>query len=318
MKIVVLDGYALNPGDLDWTGFEALGDLTVYDRSSTEEVAQRSFGADALITNKALVTREIIDACESLKYVGVLATGVNIVDLEAAAARNVPDCNIAGYGPYSVAQMAFAHILNHTHRLAEHAADVKAGGWSKCPDFCYWLHPLTELKDLTLGIVGLGMIGQASARIAHGFGMQVIAYDQYQSPHAPDFVDWKSLDEVFSESDFITLHCPLTDETDRLVNKERIQQMKSTAILINTARGPLVDEVALANALNEGRIAGAGVDVLTEEPPSMDNPLMTAKNCYITPHISWATHKARSRLMQMAVDNLVAFQAGNPTNCVNL
>ncbi|MCZ6671603.1 MAG: D-2-hydroxyacid dehydrogenase [Verrucomicrobia bacterium] len=318
MKIVVLDGYALNPGDLNWEGFESLGDVTVYDRSSAEEVVERSKGADALITNKALVSKEIIDSIENLKYIGVLATGVNIVDLNAAAARNIPVCNIAGYGPYSVAQMVFAHILNHTHHLAEHVADVQAGGWTKCPDFCYWLYPLVELKDLTLGIVGLGMIGQASARIAHGFGMEVIAYDQYQSPQAPEFVTWKSLEEVFAESDFVTLHCPLTDETEKLVNEERIRLMKPTAFLVNTARGPLVDEAALATALNEGRIAGAGVDVLFEEPPSMDNPLIGANNCSVTPHISWATRSARSRLMGMAVNNMKAFLAGSVTNCVNL
>ena len=318
MKIVILDGYALNPGDLDWEGFQALGDVTVYDRSLPEEVAERSQGADALITNKAIVSKEIIDSVESLKYIGVLATGVNIVDLDTAAARNIPVCNIAGYGPYSVAQMAFAHILNHTHHLADHVADVQAGGWSRCPDFCYWLHPLVELKDLTLGIVGFGMIGRASAGIAKGFGMKVIAHDPFQTGEPPEGVTWKSLDEIFSESDFITLHCPLTDENEKFVNEERLNQMKPSAFLVNTARGPLVDEVALANALNEGRIAGAGVDVLFEEPPGMDNPLITARNCTVTPHISWATRSARSRLMGMAVDNMNAFLAGSVTNCVNL
>ena len=317
MKIVILDGYALNPGDLDWEGFEALGDVTVYDRSSPEEVAERSQGTDALITNKSIVSKEIIDSIENLKYIGVLASGVNIVDIEAAAERNIPVCNIAGYGPYSVAQMAFSHILNHTHHLAEHVADVQAGGWSRSPDFCYWLHPLIELKDLTMGIVGFGMIGRASAGIARGFGMKVIAHDPFQSGDPPEGVTWKSLDEIFSESDFITLHCPLTEDNEKFVNEERLNQMKPSAFLVNTARGPLVDEVALANALNEGRIAGAGVDVLFEEPPSMDNPLITAKNCTVTPHISWATRAARSRLMNMAVQNLSSFLDDKVINRVN-
>ena len=318
MKIVIIDGYTLNPGDLSWEGFEALGDLTVYDRSSDEEVAERSQGAEALITNKAIVSRELIESLESLKYIGVLATGVNIVDLDAATVRNIPVCNIAGYGPYSVAQMVFAHILNHTHHLAEHVADVKDGGWSRCPDFCYWLHPLIELKDLTLGIVGLGMIGRASAGIAKGFGMKVLAHDPFVSGDPPEGIEFTDLDELFSQSDFLTLHCPLTDDNEKFVNADRLAQMKSTAFLVNTARGPLVDEDALASVLNEGRIAGAGVDVLFEEPPGMDNPLMTAKNCSITPHISWATKMARSRLMGMAVDNLVAYKKGEITNCVNL
>lgn len=317
MKIIILDGYALNPGDLTWEGFEALGEVTVYDRSSMEEVAERSQGAEALITNKAIVSRALIESLDSLKYIGVLATGVNIVDLDAAAERDIPVCNIAGYGPYSVAQMAFAHILNHTHHLAEHVADVKTGGWSRCPDFCYWLHPLIELKDLTLGVVGFGMIGRASTSIARGFGMKVLAHDPYVSGEAPEGVSFVDLDTVFTQSDFVTLHCPLTDENEKFVNEERLAQMKPSAFLVNTARGPLVDEQALANALNEGRIAGAGVDVLFEEPPSMENPLMTAKNCSITPHISWATKAARSRLMDMAVENLRSFQAGTVTNRVN-
>ena len=318
MKIVVLDGYALNPGDLAWAEFEALGELIVYDRTSPEDVLERSQGCDVLITNKATVSRETIQATETLKYIGVLATGVNIVDVDAATERGIPVCNVTGYGPGSVAQMVFAHILNFTHRLAEQAADAQGGGWAKSPDFCYWIQPLVELKDQTLGIVGLGQIGQVTARIAQGFGMNVVAYTRDQSREARDGVSWASLDELFSESDFISLHCPLTPETENMINEARIIQMKSSAILINTGRGQLVDEHALAHGLNQGQIAGAGLDVLTSEPPNQDNPLLRAKNCVVTPHIAWATQAARNRLMQMAAENLKAFQRGEVQNCVNL
>lgn len=318
MKIVVLDGYALNPGDLNWAEFEALGELMVYDRTSPEDVLERAKDCDVLITNKAIVSRETIQATETLKYIGVLATGVNIVDVDAAAERGIPVCNVSGYGPGSVAQMVFAHILNFTHRLADQAADAQAGGWAKSPDFCYWTHPLVELKDMTLGIVGLGQIGQATARIAQGFGMNVVAYTRDISREAPDGVTWVSLDELFSESDFISLHCPLTPDTESMINEDRIKQMKSSAILINTGRGQLVDEDALAKGLNEGQIAGAGLDVLSTEPPDQNNPLLGAKNCFVTPHIAWATQAARGRLMNIAAANLKAFQHGEVTNCVNL
>lgn len=318
MKIVVLDGYALNPGDLNWAEFEALGELTVYDRSSPDEVAGRAKGCDALITNKAIVSAETIRATDSLKYIGVLATGVNIVDVKAAAERGIPVCNVVGYGPESVAQMVFAHILNFTHRLSEQSADAMAGGWKKSPDFCYRTYPLVELKGLTLGIVGMGQIGQATARIAQGFGMNVIASTRDTNRLPPFGVSWVALDELFSKSDFISMHCPLTPETENMVNEERISQMKPSAILINTGRGQLVNEIDLANALNEGRIAGAGLDVLSLEPPGPDNPLLSAKNCFVTPHIAWATKAARSRLMSMAASNLEEFINGSTSNCVNL
>lgn len=317
MKIVVLDGYALNPGDLNWEAFEAFGELVVYDRSLPEEVLERAQGCDVLITNKALVSAEIIGATDTLKYIGVLATGVNIVDVNAATERGIPVCNVAGYGLESVAQMAFAHMLNFTHRLSEQSADAMAGGWANSPDFCYWNYPLVELKDLTLGIVGLGQIGQATARIAQGFGMKVIASTRDSSRPAPEGVEWKSLDQLFSESDFISLHCPLTPETENMINQDRINQMKSSAILINTGRGQLVDEEALANGLNEGLIAGAGLDVLSSEPPDSNNPLLSARNCFVTPHIAWATRAARSRLMNMAVENLSSFLDGKAINRVN-
>lgn len=317
MKIVVLDGYALNPGDLNWDALEALGELTVYDRSSPEKVQERAKDCDVLITNKAIVSAETIGATDSLKYIGVLATGVNIVDVDAAAERDIPVCNVVGYGPDSVAQMVFAHILNFTHRLADQARDAMAGGWSLNPDFCYWNFPLIELKDQTIGIVGLGQIGSATARIAQGFGMRVIATTRDTSRPSPDGVTWVTLDELFAESDYISLHCPLTDETENMINTDRLEQMKDSAILINTGRGQLVDESALALALNSGQIAGAGLDVLSSEPPSQDNPLFLAKNCFITPHIAWATKAARSRLMEMAVENLRSFQNGKVINRVN-
>lgn len=317
MKIVVLDGYALNPGDLSWEGFESLGELMVYDRSSPEEVFERARGCDVLITNKAIVSAETIAATDTLKYIGVLATGVNIVDVDAAASKGIPVCNVSGYGPESVAQMVFAHILNFTHRLSDQARDAMAGGWSLNPDFCYWNFPLVELKDQTLGIVGLGQIGSATARIAQGFGMKVVASTRDPSRPAPDGVSWVDLDQLFETSDYISLHCPLTDETENMINEDRLEQMKDTAILINTGRGQLVDEQALAMALNSGQIAGAGLDVLSSEPPAQDNPLFLAKNCFITPHIAWATKAARSRLMDMAVENLRSFQNGEVINQVN-
>ena len=317
MKIVILDGHTLNPGDLSWEGFEGLGELKVYDRSSPEEVLERAQGCDALITNKAIVSAETIAAVSSLKYIGVLATGFNIVDVEAATARNIPVCNVVGYGPESVAQMVFAHILNFTHRLADQSRDAMAGGWATQPDFCYWTHPLIELKDQTLGIVGLGQIGSATARIAQGFGMQVIAYTRNPDRPAPDGVTWVTLDQLFEESDYISLHCPLTEDNENMINADRLAQMKSSAILINTGRGQLVDEPVLAKALEEGQIAGAGLDVLSSEPPSQGNPLLGVKNCFVTPHIAWATKAARSRLMDLAVDNLRSFQAGKAINRVN-
>ncbi len=317
MKIVVLDGHTLNPGDLDWSAFEAMGELVVYDRSTPEEVNERARDCDALITNKAIVSAETIRGAPSLKYIGVTATGVNIVDVDAAAERDIPVCNVAGYGPDSVAQMVFAHILNFTHRLAEQAKDAQDGGWANCADFCYWSYPLLELKDLTIGIVGLGEIGSAVARIAGGFGMKVVAFTRDPSRAAPEGVEWRSMDELFEESDFISLHCPLTPDTENLVNATRIELMKPSAYLLNTGRGQLVDEQALADALNRGRIAGAGLDVLSSEPPSPDNPLLSAKNCFITPHIAWATKAARERLMRMSAENLQAFVAGATVNRVN-
>ena len=317
MKIVVLDGHTLNPGDLSWEAFEALGEVVVYDRSTPEEVEERAKGCDVLITNKAIVSAETIRNTDSLKYIGVTATGVNIVDVDVASERGIPVTNVSGYGPDSVAQMVFAHILNFTNRLAEQVDDVRDGGWIRSEDFCYWLHPLTELRGLTIGIVGLGEIGGTVARIAHGFRMKVIAYTRDPNRESPDHVEWVDLDELFVGSDFVTLHCPLTPETEGMVDERRLRLMKPSAYLLNTGRGQLVDERALADALNEDEIAGAGLDVLSSEPPSPDNPLLSAKNCSITPHIAWATKAARERLMQMSADNLKAFVQGEAINTVN-
>ena len=317
MKIVILDGYTLNPGDLSWEAFEALGEVVVYDRSTPEEVEERAKGCDVLITNKAIVSAETIRNSESLKYIGVTATGVNIVDVEAATERGITVSNVSGYGPDSVAQMVFAHILNFTNRIAEQIDDVRDGGWTSSEDFCYWLNPLTELRGLTIGIIGLGEIGGAVARIAHGFGMKVIAYTRDPNRESPDHVEWVGLDELFVGSDFVTLHCPLTSETEEIVDERRLRLMKSSAYILNTGRGQLVDEQALSNALNDNEIAGAGLDVLSSEPPRRGNPLLSAKNCSITPHIAWATMAARERLMKMSADNLKAFVQGEAINRVN-
>ncbi len=310
MKIVVLDGYTLNPGDLSWDAFEKLGSLTVHERSSPAEVLQRAKECDILLTNKAIVSAETIRSCPNLKYIGVLATGVNIVDLDAAREKGIPVRNVAGYSTESVAQLVFAHILNFTHRVGDHANDVSGGGWAGSKDFCYWLTPLIELKDLTLGIVGLGEIGRAVARIGMVYGMRIVATTRNPNRPAPEGVSWRSMDELFAESDFISLHCPLTPETEGLVNASRIQKMKPSAFLVNTGRGPLVNEADLAAALNAGRIAGAGLDVLSAEPPGQDNPLLNASNCFITPHIAWASTAARKRLMKMAAENLESFLQG--------
>jgi glycerate dehydrogenase len=316
MKIVVLDGYGLNPGDLSWDAMGSLGELTVYDRTAPVDFMGRAQGAQARITNKTVITAEQMAALPELRYIGVLATGYNVVDIEAARKQGVTVTNIPAYSTDSVAQMVFAHILNITQRVAHYAEDNRKGRWSSNPDFCYWDTPLTELADKTIGIVGFGNIGSTTARIARAFGMKVLAYTSKPQTQLPEGVTKASLDELFTQSDIVTLHCPLTSDTHHLVDAARLSQMKSTAILINTGRGPLVDEPALAQALHAGSIAAAGLDVLSVEPPSADNPLLTAPNCYITPHIAWATREARSRLMCIAVENLRDFIAGRIVNSV--
>lgn len=316
MKIVVLDGYAMNPGDLSWEGLEGLGDCTIYERTYPDEVMERAVGADVLLTNKTVITAEHIRALPQLKYIGVLATGYNVVDIEAAKERGLVVTNIPAYSTQSVAQMAFAHLLNITHRVEHYAEEVRKGDWTRCRDFSYWDTPLIELYGLKMGIVGLGHTGMAMARLALAMGMDVYAYTSKKQDELPEGIEVHTLDEMFEQCDVISLHCPLTPSTHHLVNAERLAKMKKSAILINTGRGPLIDEQALADALNNGDIAAAGLDVLSCEPPKADNPLLAAKNCYITPHIAWATLAARQRLMTIAIRNLNSFIAGEIINNV--
>ena len=316
MKIIVLDGYGLNPGDLTWKGFEELGELTVYDRTSPSELLERAAGAEALVTNKTLITSENMDALPDLKYIGVLATGYNVVDIDAAKARGIVVTNIQAYSTASVAQMVFAHILNITQRVGYYADENKQGRWTKNADFCYWDTHLVELQGKKMGIVGFGNIGQATARIAQAFGMEVCVYSSKPQFALPSGIKKMELDELFGECDVVSLHCPLTPDTKEMVNAERLSKMKPNAILINTGRGPLINEQDLADALNEGKIAAAGLDVLSVEPSVEGNPLLGARNCFITPHIAWATLEARTRLMDIAVQNLKSYQNGQIVNNV--
>jgi glycerate dehydrogenase len=302
---------------LSWEGLQALGPCEIYERTPPDQVPDRMADAHIVLTNKALVTRAAIEQSAQLQYIGVLATGYNIVDVEAAAERGIPVTNVPTYGSRSVAQHVFAHVLTCAHHIEHHARSVSEGRWSASPDFCYWDYPLIELAGKTMGIVGFGRIGQVTAELALAFGMNVVAHDPLPSTDVPPRIRLAELDDVFRESDFLTLHCPLTPQTEQLVNARRLELMKPTAVLINTGRGPLVDEQALADALNAGRLAAAGLDVLATEPPPRDNPLLTARNCVITPHIAWATREARGRLMKIVVDNVKAFLDGRPENVVN-
>ena len=317
MKIVVLDGYGMNPGDLSWSEIEALGSLTVYPRTAPADVLARAAGADAVLTNKTVLDGATLRALPGLKYVGVLATGYNVVDIDTARELGIVVTNIPAYSTASVAQMVFAHLLAVTNRVEHYTADNHAGRWTACPDFCYWDESVTELAGKTFGIVGFGNIGSAVARIALAFGMRVLAFTSKAADALPEGVE-KAADmrELFSRSDVLSLHCPLTADTRRLVCADTLALMKPSAILINTGRGPLVDEAALADALNAGRLRAAGVDVLSSEPPAADNPLLSARNCYITPHIAWASTEARRRLMAITASNLRAFLAGSPVNNV--
>ena len=317
MDIVVLDGYTLNPGDLSWVELETLGQCTIYDRSPQDTVVERAHEAQIVLTNKTAISAEAIATLPQLQYISVIATGFNIVDVNAAAQRNIPVSNVPTYGTQSVAQMVFAHLLNLTQNIGYHAQTVTEGRWSACPDFCYWDRPLIELCDLTMGLVGLGRIGQATARLARAFGMNVIAYDVARPDRIPEGCTFVELEELFRCADVISLHCPLTPQTTGLVNAERIALMKPGAFIINTSRGPLIDESALAEALNKGRIAGAGLDVLTTEPPESTNPLITATNCFISPHIAWATRAARERLLSVSVENVRSFLNGQLQHVVN-
>lgn len=317
MRIVVLDGWTLNPGDLNWEGLERLGTLTVHDRVPADQVVARARGAEAVFTNKTPLRRETLEQLPGLRYVGVLATGFDVVDLSAASERGVTVTNIPTYGTRSVAQMVFAHLLNLTQHVAEHAEGVRAGRWSHSEDFCYWDQPLVELSGLTLGIVGFGRIGHTVAMLGRGFGMRVLAHDLVARAEEHPEVDFMDLESLLRQADVVSLHLPLTPQTRGIINAGSLGLMKPTAYLINTSRGPLVRSADLAAALNAGRLAGAGLDVLEQEPPPADSPLLTARNCYVTPHIAWATRAARSRLMDIAVRNLQAFLAGRPENVVN-
>jgi len=318
MKIVVLDGYTLNPGDLSWERLFALGDCEIYPRTGVEEALPRAQGAEVLLTNKTRISGRLIAELPALRYIGVLATGFDIVDVAAARERGIPVTNVPAYGTRSVAQMVFAHILNLTQHVAQHAQSVSQGGWGKAKDFCYWESPLIELAGLTMGVVGFGQIGRAVAELAGAFGMEVVFSARTIPPAAPAGATPVSLDDLLRRSDVVSLHVPLTDETARMINAERLALMKPTAFLINTARGALIDEQALAEALNSQAIAGAGLDVLAKEPPRPDHPLLHAKNCFVTPHIAWATRAARARLLDVAVNNIAAFLKGTPQNVVNL
>lgn len=316
MKIVVLDGYTLNPGDLSWDALKSLGECEIHDRTAPSDVLVRAAGAEILLTNKTVLGRDHFSALPKLSYIGVLATGTNVVDVAAARERGVTVTNVPAYATGSVAQLVFALLLECAWHSGAHSQSVRAGAWTKSRDFCFWEYPLVELSGLTMGLIGFGNIAQAVARVALAFDMRVLACVR-RARNAPAGVEFAGLETVFRESDVLSLHCPLTPETRHLVNAERLGWMKPSAFLINTGRGPLVDETALAAALNSGRLAGAGMDVLSVEPPGADNPLLSAKNCIVTPHIGWATGAARARLMKTVVENVRAFLAGKPQNVVS-
>ena len=317
MKIVVVDGYTLNPGDLSWEDLRALGECEIYERSTDEELLARSAEAEILLTNKMEVRGRHVERLQKLRYIGVTATGYNIVDVAAARERGIIVTNVPAYGTASVAQMTFALLLELCHRTGHHAQTVSDGRWAKSSDFCYWDYPLVELDGLIMGIIGLGRIGQTVARLAQAFGMKVVATGRSKPKDLPASIAWFDLETLLRTSDVVSLHCPLTTETKQMINAQRLKLMKPTAFLLNTSRGPLIDESALAAALQAGQIAGAGLDVLSVEPPAADNPLYQAPNCFITPHISWATRAARSRLMGVAVENVAAFIGGKPQNVVS-
>lgn len=318
MEIVVLDGYALNPGDLSWDELAQLGSLTVYDRTAPEDVRKRAEGAEILLTNKTVLTGKTLQQLPKLKFISVLATGYNIVDIEAAAALRIPVSNVPAYSTMSVAQLTFALILELCHGVAQHSHWVHDGNWCASPDYSHWVQPLTELAGKTLGIVGFGAIGQQVAAIGNAFGMKIRAYNPSArpAPQLPDFA-FVSLDELYAQADFITLHCPQKADNLGMIDAAALRRMKPSAYLINTARGGLIDEQALADALNSGALAGAALDVLSSEPPERSNPLLSAKNVFFTPHIAWATFEARQRLMATTVENVRAYLAGQPIHLVN-
>ena len=320
MKIVVLDGFTENPGDLSWDGLGALGELTVYDRTPVAdeaEIISRIGDAEVVFTNKTPISRRIIDACPGIRFISVLATGYNVVDCAYAREKGIPVTNVPAYGTASVSQFSIALLLEICHRIGHHDRSVHAGNWERCADFCYWEYPQIELEGKTIGIIGFGRIGQAEGRIAKALGMEVLAYDQYPSDSGRAIGTYVELDELYARSDVVSLHCNLTPENTGMINKDSISKMKDGVILINSARGPLIVEQDLADALDQGKIYAAGLDVVSTEPIRGDNPLLKAKNCIITPHIAWAARESRQRIMDCAVENLKAYLAGAPINQVN-
>lgn len=316
-KIVVLDGYTLNPGDLSWDSLKALGEVTVYDRTPAAEAAARIGDADVVYTNKTSITRAILDACKNIRFIGVLATGYNVVDVVAAKEKGIPVCNIPTYGTAAVGQFAIALLLEICHHVAHHSDAVHGGRWESNADWCFWDYPLIELAGKTMGIIGFGRIGQATGAIAKALGMHVIANDSYPNDAGRAIAEYVDLDTLLKTSDVIALHCPLFPETEGIINKNNIAKMKDGVIILNNSRGPLVVEQDLADALNSGKVYAAGLDVVSSEPIKGDNPLLKAKNCIITPHISWAPKESRRRLMDIAVENLAQFVKGTPVNVVN-
>lgn len=320
MKIVVLDGYTENPGDLSWAELEALGETKIYDRTDPhdlQKIIERIGDAEIVLTNKTPITRPVLEACPGLALISVLASGYNVVDVKAARERNIPVCNLPAYGTASVAQFAIAMLLEVCHHVAAHSQAVHQGQWENCPDWCFWNYPLIELAGKTLGVIGFGRIGQATARIAKAMGMEILAYDRVQTQAGEALGNYVDLDALLARSDVITLHCPLFPETEGIICRENIEKMKDGVILLNNARGPLVVEEDLAAALTSGKVAAAAVDVVSTEPIRGDNPLLKAPNCLITPHISWAPKESRQRVMDMTVENLRAFLQGAPIHVVN-
>ncbi len=318
MKIIVLDGHTLNPGDLSWDGLKELGDVTVYDRTPADKTVERIGNAQIVITNKTIIDRSVLDACPSIKYIGVLATGYNVVDVAAAKEKGIPVANVPGYGTNSVAQFAIALLLEVCQHVGEHSQSVRDGEWINSSDFCYWKHPLIELDGKTMGIIGMGTIGKKTALIAQALGMKILVSGSRKVAELEsDTLRYVEQDELLAKSDVISLHCPLTDSNKGVINKANIARMKDGVIIINTSRGPLIVEEDLAAALNSGKVYAAAMDVVSVEPIKADNPLLTAKNCIITPHIAWAPIEARTRLLNIALNNLKSFLAGSPINVVN-
>ena len=318
MKIVVLDGYTENPGDLSWEGLAQFGQLRVYDRTGSEEEVIRRIGdAEVVFVNKVPISRRVLDACPNIRFISVLATGYNVIDVKAAAEKGIPVSNVPAYGTAAVAQFAMALLLELCHHVAHHSEAVHAGRWASSPDWCFWDYPLIELSGKTMGIIGFGRIGQATGRIARAMGMEVLAYSRSVREEAKALAEYVDLDSLLARSDVIVLHCPLFPETEGIINRENIARMKDGVIIINNSRGQLVVEQDLADALNSGKVLAAGLDVVSTEPIRPDNPLLGAKNCLITPHISWAPRESRQRIMDASVENLRAFLAGKPVNVVN-